>query len=319
METPYSPPESGLAAAGATVPSPGRDSFGTFEFGRVFELAWQGLSRNFGPAVGLYMLLFLLIGGSLFLCCPGWFFALPHLVVGATLMGYYLVRGELRTEHLFSGFRNYWRVLLLSIIVALVSSAIYFVVGGPYHYRLLGLLSGLDWTAGTPGEKIAEQITRSMQSGSVRASSLFLYVASAAGYYLAGRWLLCTALVVERGYGVMESLGTSWRVTRPYHGWLLLVVFLSGLIAVMGLLVCGVGVFVSYPLGMAIQGAAIAQLLGDVPATASSDSTRATEPARVAEVKEEARFPTPRSTDVARDEPGRAGSTDERREDNPYG
>ena len=320
-DSPYRPSETGLGRdlnhSDATAPQ--RDRFGPFSFGRSFELAGQALKRDFGTSVGLYGLMFLLVSAASAACCVGWIFALPHLLAGASLMGYYLVRGDLSADHLFAGFRRYGTVLVASIVFLCGYMVVYLVFGGPYHFKLASLLSQLDWSE--KGDRSFEWLAKGLQSGGLGPYSIFSYIATGAGAYLTGRWLLCFPLVVDRGYGALESLAVSWRVTRPYHWWLMLLVLLSNTVAFLGVAFCIVGVFLSYPLGMALQGAALVQLLGDVPATGSGGGAGAgqresfdgdSDPIRSSSGWEPPSPPAPRPD-------GRGSDGSPSRDSNPYG
>jgi len=55
----------------------------------------------------------------------------------------------------------------------------------------------------------------------------------------------------------------SWRATVEGMWMLMLYVFITTVLSVLGVFLCIIGVFVTFPLGMALQGAAMHQLLGD--------------------------------------------------------
>ena len=317
-ESPYTPSQSGLAAGLASdqeALGPTRARFGPFSFSRVFELAGRGLQRNLGPSIGLYALLFLMIVAAGAACCVGWVFALPHLLAGASLMGYYMVRGDLTADHVFAGFRRYGTVLVACAVFGIAYVFVYAVFGGPYHLKLLSVFSKLD--PGLGSDSSWEGLLKRLSAPEVGSYRAFSYVAVTAGAYLTGRWLLALPLIVERGYGAFESLAVSWRVTRPHQWWLLLLVLLSNMISFAGMFVCGIGVFVSYPLGMALQGGALVQLLGDVlPEAAGGDTPQPADSASFERGTVSESAPSAPATGAVtppRDPPARPT------EENPYG
>lgn len=327
-QTPYQPSQSGLERPSAVqAPAAQRDQFGTFEFDRVFELGFEGFQRNFGAAVGMYALLLLLVLVS-YITCVGMIFAVPHFMAAATLMGLYMVRGELSSDHLFVGFKRYWTVLGTAILYGLGYIGIAALFSGPLYYQYFLAFTGVKWSSGGDAAGIGKMM-QAMQGAQTQLFTLLSYVGSAAAAWLGGRWILAYPLVVERGYGAVEALKKSWEVTASCQWWLLLVTFVASLTAGIGVIACLVGVFASFPLAMAFQGAAILQLLGEAPpkkgkpgAPPSAD-TGSGEPVANVQAGQPGHesAPTSLSSDSGKTDDGPAGGGFARapEDNNPYG
>ncbi len=67
------------------------------------------------------------------------------------------------------------------------------------------------------------------------------------GVILALGWMFVQALIVDRGMGPVEAMQESWRVTRGEKGGLFLWMLVCVGLCLLGLMACGVGLFVAAP------------------------------------------------------------------------
>ncbi len=202
------------------------------------------LKSQFGVVFGaaaIYLLIQGAISGLGSIPFIGPIFSLGSLfVMGQLLAGVYVViLKSLRTQptevgEVFVGFKTAYVQLLLCYIV-------------------VALLTGL---AAIPGAVlIAVPVVIMVQKEAVDA--LLLALAVLGGFvlllpvlYLSVIWLFSLPLVIDKGLGFWPAMETSRKVVSK-HWWSVFgLVIVIGLINVVGVLLCCVGVFLSFPLGI---------------------------------------------------------------------
>lgn len=260
----YRPTESAFQSAPSTPPQ----GFGPFDFSRAMSLGMESYQLYVGLGAGATLVWFLasFVANLLAYVLVG-LFLLPVLFVGPILLGLYMVRRRPEMGILFKGFDAYGRLLGTAALLLLFSLPAIAVIAGP----MIGAFAYLGQHAKEAGPEAAP-----MLMGLVGLAYLPILLMIPVMYYLGGRLILVFPLVVERGYGPMQAIKTSWNVTQPYQWWLTLFVFVTQVINGVGWLLCFVGALFSTPLSHAMIGAAIYMLFGEdegfVPASAKPAS-----------------------------------------------
>jgi len=85
------------------------------------------------------------------------------------------------------------------------------------------------------------------------------------GIVLAIGWSYWMYLVVDRGRGPVDALGTSWKITRGFKWPLFGLMLLFIPITILGLLACGVGVLVAMPVCQLAMAYVYLKLTGEEP------------------------------------------------------
>jgi uncharacterized membrane protein len=76
------------------------------------------------------------------------------------------------------------------------------------------------------------------------------------GIYLSIAWVFSLKILADKKYGFWESMEMSRQVITANWGWMFLLLLISGLIAVLGILGCFIGVFITAPFSALMLAAA---------------------------------------------------------------
>jgi hypothetical protein len=263
MDNVYQPPQANLQPD--REPSSG---FGHFDFGRTFQLAGSAYGQQVGLGVGATLLL-PFISLAMAITIIGIPFGLPVLLAGIPVFGYMMIRREASIGDLFSGFRSYGWVLLAFFLVTVASYIIMLPFSLPQMLYLYG-----DFPFGAIGSdsfgeqmQVWAEVLKEKQANPFDPDYLWRVLISYAAYpitmYIGARLILIYPLIIIRKMTAIDAIKTSWAVTAPYQWWLVLLQFVSGIIAVSGMFLCFIGLLFSMPFSMSLHGAAIYQLFGE--------------------------------------------------------
>jgi len=251
----YQPPET------QSTVFPG-DEFGPLNLKRAFYLGWEGFRGNMGSAVG-YTLLLPLVCVLAISTCVG-IFVFPHLIASASIVGLRMVRGRMEIADMFLPLKSFGATLLAFFLVMIAGQVIGILFSAPAFYLSLqnfDLKSALELPLLERLQSIWKQLNTSPPGLAGDMAGYFSHLRLIASMYLAGRMTILYPLIVERKMKAMDALATAWRSSARYHWHLLLLAILVTLISLVGLLGCLVGILFTFPLGLAIQGGAIYQIL----------------------------------------------------------
>jgi uncharacterized membrane protein len=249
-EPPATPAAFPTGGAKASGPATLADGDYELDLGGSISRGWALLKGNFGPLFGgfmVYMLVVVVVGLLSGIPFVGPVFSLANLVITGPLMGglYYLylnaVRGEAaEVGDVFAGFRKGFAQLFLGYIVP-------------------GLLSGLCMI---PVVVIAV-ITllpslkqHNIQNFHPETAQLVLigvvaFLCVIPMIFLQMSWVFTLPLIIDRNMDFWTAMKTSWKRVN-LHWWQVFgLVLLIGLVNVVGVLLCCVGVLVTMPIGFA--------------------------------------------------------------------
>lgn len=228
-----------------------------------FSLAFEDAGRGYGRNVAMAALILFVGSLLIFLSVAtvfGMVFAMPHLIVGMNLAGYYMVKGRVSFNVTFIGFRKYGRVIGAMHIVWVIFLAITAVFSGPYYFHLIHAMSPEVVTGNW-----AERFLSASLNPEVQNWASFQYLAYPFQFYLQGRLLPLFPLLIDEDMPVGEAFQTSWAMTAKTQWYLLLFMFLvtifSLIAALVGIIGLIVGMFFTLPFPMALIGAAIKQYM----------------------------------------------------------
>lgn len=173
--------------------------------------------------------------------------AVPALIKGPTMAGLmitylrYLRGHRVTSTDVFCGFSpRFWKLALAAFVPAVlgflcyVPGAVFALVGG-LSVRTLG-----GGGAGTPGT--------TQLSVLVLGVAITILVGALMQTYLAISWMYVLPLVADRHFGIREAMRLSRRVVARHFWQHLWFVILSGIIAFIGVFVCGLGFLITWPL-----------------------------------------------------------------------
>jgi membrane-anchored glycerophosphoryl diester phosphodiesterase (GDPDase) len=230
-----------------------------FDFGLAFEDAGKGYGNNVAMAALILFVGSLLITFSI-LTVFGMVFALPHLLVGVSLAGYYMTKGKVEFGSLFAGFRKYGRVIGAMHIVWVIFIALALIFSGPYYYHLVLAMSP-EIVSGT----WADRFLAASLNPEVQQWANLQYLAYPFQFYLQGRLLPLFPLQIDEDLSVGEAFAASWSLTSKVQWYLMLFMLLATVLSlvasVVGIIGLIVGIFFTLPFPMALIGAATKQLM----------------------------------------------------------
>jgi len=242
------PEFAGMATASSPSLAPAPPGGRELDIASCISRGWKLLQSNFGRLVGTTFLVLLLFGGVSGI--------LRFLVNTAFGVPFYI-----RGVHGWGMLRLQWRGILASSLWNLFMAGPF--LGGLYNYYLK-LMRGqpaslADAFGGFSGAFVPLVIAH-VVSGVLASLGFLLCIIP--GVYLAVVWKFTLPLVIDKQLGFWEAMGLSRKVvTRQW--WSLFALFLlSGLISVLGLIVCCIGVFVTAPIGIAAILYAYEDILG---------------------------------------------------------
>jgi hypothetical protein len=232
-----------------------------FDLNVAFSLGWKAYGRYLGPgALGLFLAVILV-----FVACMtvvGLLFAVPHLVFGLSMLGYYFTKGDGSIENLFCGFKRYGTVLGATLLLGLMYMVISFVLSYPSYAALFD-----QFAAFSSGDKgLSSGLATSGMYGAGGLASLLSFLQYPINAYLQGRFIMVYPLIMDKNLPALEALGLSWQTTQKYQWqlgiYLLITSLIAGLAAFIGILGLFIGIFFTLPIAMTLAGAAMHQMMG---------------------------------------------------------
>ncbi len=245
----------GLASAETIL---GRDY--QVSVGDCLNRAWEMYKQNFGSVLGTTVLVGLLVVGMGMV--PFGIGALAQLILQGPLMGglylfyaKHLRGGETSLSDVFEVFKGRFVNLMLGHIVTGILAALCVLPGA------LMVFAG-----------VFTQIRR--HSGAAPDFSLFgpfaivggvlLVIGICAAIYLQISWIFTLPLVADKHMGFWGAMELSRKVVGK-HWWMTFwLMFVGGLIAVLGLLGCIIGILFTVPITLGMTMALYEQTLGDL-------------------------------------------------------
>ncbi len=244
------PPPSipGAAATAAAISAEGfaaRDY--DLEIGRCIGDGWNLFKQNFGTLFcGVLIYFAIEFGFALFGAIPfiGWLFSIANMVIAGPLEGgvFFMFLLAIRNQptsasDVFSGFRKAFAQLFLGrLIPALIIGACMVPVG-----IIIVLLVVIPMAASRqePQPWILLLLI-----------PLFLIVFIAV-VFVATNWIFTLPLIIDKGMTFWPAMQVSWKMVRKHWWQVFGLVLLVAIINIGGLLLCGIGLLFTAPIGFA--------------------------------------------------------------------
>jgi len=242
------PEFAGMPAASSPALPPRPPGGGELDIASCISRGWKLLQNNFGRLVGTTFLILVLFGGV-----GGILRFLVNTAFGVPF--------HIRGVHGWEMLRLQWRGILASSLWNLFLAGPF--LGGLYSYYLK-LMRGqpaslVDAFAGFTNALVPLVIAH-VVSGVLASVGFLLCIIP--GIYLGVAWKFTLPLVIDKQLGFWEAMELSRKVVT--HQWwsLFALCLLAGLISVLGLIACCIGIFVTAPIGIAAILYAYEDILG---------------------------------------------------------
>lgn len=232
----------GAGAPGATMTAEelaGRDY--EVDIGDLINKGWTTLTKNFGIVLGATLLVYLVsgIGGVI-----PWLGPIISLIIQGPLLGglylFYLKQirtGEGTVGDAFSGFGPRFTPLMLTQIVASILTGLCILPG--VVCLLFAILPAI--MSGGKGGGAATVAA----GGILIVGGILLLIGLVGAVYLGVSWAFALPLVADKRMDFWPALKLSRQMVGKHWGMVFLTMFVGGIIAMLGLLGCIVGVFVT--------------------------------------------------------------------------
>jgi len=221
----------------------------TFDFGACFNTGWNAMKTDVGQYILFALVAGLIFIVSMFTIIGGILIFLP-LWVGYYTYGAKVLRNEPREfGDFFSGFKFFGP--LAGVVGLYFLFALVLIVP-------LGLATGLSFATfeSVIDDPVGSQVALS-------AALLPLQLIGMLISLLVQVFLVFTLpLIVIGQLGVIDAIKWSVRIASKNFGWLLLYLFVVGLISQVGVFACYIGMLFTMPLGQCLSLGAYAEIIG---------------------------------------------------------
>jgi uncharacterized membrane protein len=229
------------------------------DIGDTLAKGWRLLQSDFGLLFGA-TLLFLLISGGLSLLgqipLAGVFASLTQFVIGGPLAGglFYLFLRRLRGEpvqlgDMFDGFRHAFLQLFLAQFVTNLLGVLCMIPVGVVGVILLGPKFVQLAERGSVGDP--SQLILSMLSEALAPLVLTVLLCAVPLAVISVRLSFTTLLVLDRRIEFWPAIKLSWQRTGMHFWSCLGTAMLTGIVVAAGVLLCGIGLLFTMPIGFA--------------------------------------------------------------------
>lgn len=224
------------------------------DLGKWFEYASNHWSAVLGPAVG-YGLIFGLIylavsifNGIVGLFVPFAANVIPMFIVPPLTAGWLVValaqlkREEWTFADFFGGFRYYWPLVAVQLLIVAICIPLALIVLVPVIVLVI--------TKSPP-----ELIVAVVGSIGLLGGCVLIFIITRATFF-------ANQLILDRNYGPIEAMQASWHLSRGHFWGLFGVNLLLGIIMAGGFMLCGIGALFTMPLISLVQAAAYLDVAG---------------------------------------------------------
>lgn len=175
-------------------------------------------------------------------------FLTPHFTAGFFIAGNKVARGKpFRFEHFFDGFRHhYLHIMLASLVISMVSVFVML----PFFGWIMSFVFDMMRQADIPFETIEGFGALRYFADIDGTTSVILMLLAIPALYLAISYSLAIQFVVFYGLEFWPALEASRKVVTQKWFWFLLFGLVVGIVAIAGLILCGVGLLASLPFGL---------------------------------------------------------------------
>jgi uncharacterized membrane protein len=200
------------------------------DIGFCFSRSWALLTQNLGLLVGatfIFLAIIFLVNGLL------------GRITGPAMQR--LIEGEVTLN-----------TILLIILTNVPEIILYTVLSAGLYWILLKLIRGEEAQMGDLFAGFSRAFVPLALAGLATQILAMLGVLACIlpGIYLSVAWILTVPLVIDKGYGFWEAMELSRKVVT-HNWWMMFVLVVAvGLVSLLGLLACCLGLLFTFPLGL---------------------------------------------------------------------
>jgi uncharacterized membrane protein len=260
---PIPPPAAGAGAGLSTLPGDVLERDYVLRIGSCFSRGWELLKSDFGLVFGAtlaFLGIQFAIGMLGAIPILGPLISLASIVVYGPLNGglYYFYLKKIRNQpaevgDIFAGFRRSFAQLMLAQIVITALACLAMIPGG--ILVAISVVPMIIHGAPSPGLII------------LALAGAVLAVAPAA--YLGVSWLYAVPLVIDKQLEFWPAMETSRKVVAKHWWHVFGLMLVAGLLNLAGLLVCCVGMWITFPIALGAITYAYEDLFGTRPTPAA--------------------------------------------------
>jgi hypothetical protein len=201
------------------------------DIGSCISRSWALVKKNFWPVVGITFLIMMI----------------PQLLNQAFSIFTRPIIKEMVVSHSFSATGIF--IILLTWIIAMPISSVF--IGGLMKYYLK-LIRGENATMSDAFSGFSSALGPLALLGLVQGFLVLVgfVFCLIPGIYLATAWYFATPLVIDRGMNFWDAMEFSRKVVSKHWFAVFGLMLVAGLVAMAGLLACGIGILVTMPIGL---------------------------------------------------------------------
>jgi uncharacterized membrane protein len=261
-----------LAAKSAPAPPPAASAVGglspeilerdyQLDIGGCISRGWDLMQKNMGLLIGATLIYFgiefaISLLGAIPLIGP--LFSIANIFISAPLLGglYFVILQAIRRRpatagDVFEGFRRRFGQLILGQLVTSILAGLCLIPAGIAAAVVL-----------FPAMAKHQEPTPAM----FIIIGLVALICVIPMVFMQVNWMFSLPLIVDRGMDFWPAMQASWKKVRTHWWQVFGLILLCGLINVVGLLACCVGLIFSIPLGFAAMMYAYETIFGESPA-----------------------------------------------------
>jgi uncharacterized membrane protein len=230
------------------------------DLGGCISRGWELLKTNMGLMLGsflIYLGIEIVLGGLGKIPLIGFVFSLLNFFITGALMGglYYVylqaIRGQpAQVGDVFAGFRRaFWQLFLGYIVPALLAGLclIPFVV--VLIIKIIPVVGQLPSGNNLTQNDLLKFLPVIESSASVIVPALFLCMLPM--LYLQTSWAFTLPLIIDKQMDFWTAMKTSWKMVGKHWWQVFGLIILVGLLNIVGVLACCVGLLFTIPIGFA--------------------------------------------------------------------
>jgi uncharacterized membrane protein len=229
------------------------------DLGDCISRGWGLLKDNLGLLLGsfmIYLLIEIALGVLGKIPLIGFMFSLVNFFINGPLIGglYYVYLQAIRRQpaqvsDVFAGFRKaFWQLFLGYIVPALLAGLCLIPFLIVFIIKIAPVLAHLP-----PGNPTQDEIMQNLPAikGAAFISLPVLFVCMIPMLYLQASWIFTLPLIMDKQMDFWAAMNTSRKMVGKHWWQVFGLIILVGLLNILGVLACCVGVLFTIPIGFA--------------------------------------------------------------------
>jgi len=238
------------AAGGALATGAG----GAWSIGDCLGEGWQAVKGNLGGVILFALVSSIVLSIAMMLPLINLFLVGP-LFGGLAIYYLKLVRRQpAGIGDLFAGFQTYGQLLLLTVFMVLIyfvgivpGTAVIAISAAPF-FKALGALANV--TSPSDASKAMETLMSALKQAGAGAS-VGVFLIGLIPLILYSFVIFAFPLVVDKRMKAFDAIKGSMRLVKGQWLKMILFLFVVGIVSYLGIILCGVGMLITMPIGLA--------------------------------------------------------------------